>query len=104
MSSGYKLVTYASANGPRAGLVIDEEVHDAAGLTREPAYATVKGILNDWEAASARCKAVAAQANDSSVEHFPLAQTILLAPVRWPSAIYCAGANFSDHMLEMAKV
>jgi len=24
--------------------------------------------------------------------------------VRWPSAIYCAGANFTDHMLEMAKV
>jgi 2-keto-4-pentenoate hydratase/2-oxohepta-3-ene-1,7-dioic acid hydratase in catechol pathway len=104
MSSGYKLVTYASTNGPRAGLVIGEEVHDAAGLTGERAYATVVGILNDWDAASARCKAVVADAKDSMAEHSPLAQTMLLAPVRWPSAIYCAGANFSDHMLEMAKV
>src|SRR6202051_3693812 len=84
MSSGYKLVTYASTNGPRAGLVV--------------------GILNDWDAASARCKAVVADAKDSMAEHSPLAQTMLLAPVRWPSAIYCAGANFTDHMLEMAKV
>jgi len=25
-----------------------------------------------------------------------------LAPVRWPSAIYCAGANYADHAAEMA--
>src|ERR1700685_1370607 len=104
MSSGYKLVTYASAKGPRAGLVVDGNVHDAPSLTGEPAYATVIDLLNDWDAASARCKAAAAQTKDSKAESLPLAQTILLAPVRWPSAIYCAGANFSDHMLEMAKV
>ena len=28
----------------------------------------------------------------------------LIAPVRWPSAIYCAGANYTDHMMEMAKL
>jgi len=26
-----------------------------------------------------------------------------LAPVRWPSAIYCAGANYADHAAEMAR-
>ncbi len=104
MPSGYKLVTYASTNGPRAGLVVGETVYDAAALTGQPGYATVLDILNDWDAAAARCKAAAAKAKGSSAESFPLAQTILLAPVRWPSAIYCAGANFSDHMLEMAKV
>jgi 2-keto-4-pentenoate hydratase/2-oxohepta-3-ene-1,7-dioic acid hydratase in catechol pathway len=25
-----------------------------------------------------------------------------MAPVRWPSAIYCAGANYADHAAEMA--
>ncbi len=27
----------------------------------------------------------------------------LLAPIRWPSAIYCAGANYADHAAEMAR-
>ena len=31
------------------------------------------------------------------------ARTKLLAPVRWPSAIYCAGANYADHAAEMAR-
>jgi len=32
----------------------------------------------------------------------PLARTKLLAPVRFPSAIYCAGSNYADHANEMA--
>jgi 2-keto-4-pentenoate hydratase/2-oxohepta-3-ene-1,7-dioic acid hydratase in catechol pathway len=102
MSSSYKLVTYASAKGPRAGIVVGETVHDAAGLTGQAPDATVLDILNDWDAASERLKAAAAKAGKA--KGFALADTKLLAPVRWPSAIYCAGANFTDHMLEMAKV
>jgi 2-keto-4-pentenoate hydratase/2-oxohepta-3-ene-1,7-dioic acid hydratase in catechol pathway len=104
MSSGYKLVTYASAEGPRAGIVVGERVFDAAVLTGQAGYVSVLDILNDWDAASARCKAAAAKAASSKAESFPLGDAKLLAPVRWPSAIYCAGANFTDHMLEMAKV
>ena len=104
MSSGYKLVTYASAKGPRAGIVVGERVFDAAALTGQAAYVSVLDILNDWDAAAARCKAAAAKSKDSKAESFALGDTKLLAPVRWPSAIYCAGANFTDHMLEMAKV
>jgi 2-keto-4-pentenoate hydratase/2-oxohepta-3-ene-1,7-dioic acid hydratase in catechol pathway len=102
MSSGYKLVTYASAKGPRAGIMVGEAVHDAAGLTGQASDATVIDILNDWDAASTRCKAAAAKAGKA--KGLALGDTRLLAPVRWPSAIYCAGANFTDHMLEMAKV
>ncbi len=102
MPSGYKLVTYASADGPRAGLVIGDAVHDAVALTGQAGYATVLDILEDWDAAAARLKAAASSAGAAG--GVALAQTILLAPVRWPSAIYCAGANFTDHMLEMAKV
>ena len=102
MPSGYKLATYTSPKGPRAGIVVGERVHDAAELTGEASYASVLGILNDWDAASARCKAAAAKAGASG--GVALAGAKLLSPVRWPSAIYCAGANFTDHMLEMAKV
>ena len=42
-------------------------------------------------------------AGKSRVKPLPLARTKLLAPVRWPSAIYCAGANYADHAAEMAR-
>src|SRR5262249_21948349 len=99
--AGYKLATYQSTDGPRAGLVIDDKVFDAAKLTGNPAYASVIGILNDWRTAQGALKAVAAKAGKSKVKASPLARTKLLAPVLWPSAIYCAGANYSDHAAEM---
>ena len=43
--AGYKLATYKSSEGPRAGLIIGEEVFDAAKLTGKAEYATVMGIL-----------------------------------------------------------
>jgi hypothetical protein len=42
--AGYRLVTYA-ADGPRAGLIIGEEVFDAVALTGHHGYSTVLGIL-----------------------------------------------------------
>src|SRR6516165_8253509 len=47
--AGYKLATYQTADCPRAGLVIDDKVFDAAKLTGKSAYATVLGILEDWK-------------------------------------------------------
>ena len=101
--AGYKLATYQTPDGARAGLVIDDKVFDAAKLTGKPAYATVLGILNDWRAARGVLNKAAAAAGKSRVKRLPLARTKLLAPVRWPSAIYCAGANYADHAAEMAR-
>jgi len=111
-SAGYKLATYQASEGPRAGLIVGDKVFDAATLTRKPAYASVLGILADWRAAEAALrKAVAsvgkgagkrtAQAKSRPLAK-PLAKTKLLAPVRFPSAIYCAGSNYADHANEMA--
>src|SRR5690349_15876883 len=102
MPAGYKLVTYASPKGPRAGLVVGERLVDAAELTGNAGDATVLGLLEDWKAAASRLKAAVAKADKA--DGMALDKARLLTPVRWPSAIYCAGANFSDHMLEMAKV
>ena len=99
--AGYKLATYQSADGPRAGLVVDDTVYDAAKLTRKPAYATVLGILNDWKAAQGILKAAVAKAGKAKGNSRPLKGTKLLAPVLWPSAIFCAGANYADHAAEM---
>ena len=47
----YKLATYGAVQGPRAGIVVGEEVFDLAGLTDKPSYATVLDVLKDWETA-----------------------------------------------------
>jgi 2-keto-4-pentenoate hydratase/2-oxohepta-3-ene-1,7-dioic acid hydratase in catechol pathway len=100
--AGYKLATYKSSEGPRAGLVIGEEVFDAAKLTGKPAYATVIGILEDWKSAEGALRKAAVGAAKSRAKRQPLAKTKLLAPVRFPGTIYCAGANYADHAAAMA--
>jgi 2-keto-4-pentenoate hydratase/2-oxohepta-3-ene-1,7-dioic acid hydratase in catechol pathway len=100
--AGYKIATYRSGDDPRAGLVIGEEVFDAAKLTGKPAYATVLGILDDWKTAEGTLKKAAAGAAKSRAKRQPLRKTKLLAPVRFPSTIYCAGANYADHAAAMA--
>jgi 2-keto-4-pentenoate hydratase/2-oxohepta-3-ene-1,7-dioic acid hydratase in catechol pathway len=97
--ASYRLVTYAGADGPRAGLLIGDEVCDAEKLTGHAADRSVLAILQDWGAARDRlAKAAASPAGGQT-----LAETKLLAPVLWPSAIYCAGANYADHAAEMAR-
>jgi hypothetical protein len=66
--AGYKLATYQTADGPRAGLVIDDKVFDAAKLTGKGAYATVLGILADWRTAQGVLKKAAATAGKSRVK------------------------------------
>lgn len=102
-SAGYKLATYKSSDGPRAGLVVGDDVFDVAKLTGKAAYATVMGIVADWKRAEPALKAAAAKAAKSKGKRQPLGKTKLLAPIRFPSAIYCAGANYADHAAEMAK-
>ncbi|HVB34359.1 MAG TPA: fumarylacetoacetate hydrolase family protein [Patescibacteria group bacterium] len=99
----YRLVTYETPRGPRAGLLLGEAVFDLAELTGKVSYATMLGVLGEWEAAEPLVETAARQAESGKTQGTPLAQVKLLAPVLYPSAIYCAGANYSDHTQEMAR-
>jgi 2-keto-4-pentenoate hydratase/2-oxohepta-3-ene-1,7-dioic acid hydratase in catechol pathway len=98
---GYKLLTYQAASGPRAGVLVNDTVHDAAELTGQAGDATVLGILEDWASAQKRLRDAAGKADGGKGQ--PLTNVKLRAPILWPSTIYCAGANYADHVLEMAK-
>jgi len=100
----YKLVTYEAAREPRAGVVFNDAVFDLAELTGKPSYASMLGLLGDWPAAEALIEKAGPKLSGSSASSSPLANVRLLAPVLYPSAIFCAGANYSDHMSEMARV
>jgi 2-keto-4-pentenoate hydratase/2-oxohepta-3-ene-1,7-dioic acid hydratase in catechol pathway len=99
----YKLVTYQAKEGPRAGIVIGDDVFDAAKITGKPAYATVAGILADWTKADRALRNAAGGAATVRGKKLPLAKTKLLAPLPQPSTIFCAGANYQDHAAAMAK-
>ena len=103
----YKLVTYEAGHGPRAGVVLHDAVFDLVELTAKPSYPTMLGVLDDWAKAEPLIEAALAkkvEKGSGATPGSPLAKVRLLAPVLYPSAIFCAGANYSDHMAEMTRV
>jgi 2-keto-4-pentenoate hydratase/2-oxohepta-3-ene-1,7-dioic acid hydratase in catechol pathway len=99
----YKLATYQAKDGPRAGLVVGDDVFDAAKVTGKPAYAMVAGILADWKNAERALRNAAGGAATMRGKRQPLAKTKLLAPLTHPPTIFCAGANYADHAAAMAR-
>src|SRR5256886_6145318 len=93
--AGYKLATYQTSDGPRAGLVIDDKVFDAAKLTGKGAYATVLGILEDWKRAQGVLRKAAAAGGKSRAKPLPLDRPRLVATVSRPSSISCRAAHSS---------
>jgi 2-keto-4-pentenoate hydratase/2-oxohepta-3-ene-1,7-dioic acid hydratase in catechol pathway len=107
MATGYRLLSYTASSGqPAAGVLIGDTVYEAvkllgaAGGVRDPS--SVLGLLQDWEAVHPRLHAAAANADPKS--GVPLAQVKLLAPILYPGELFCAGANYWDHLDEMADI
>jgi len=109
----YRLATYAHPSGaPRAAIVVDDVIVDAAGALEpatkgNPAAAltSVLGILQRWEETHPRLQEIAGQVRggDSRHEKRALAGVRLLAPILYPGTVFCAGANYRDHVEEMSK-
>jgi 2-keto-4-pentenoate hydratase/2-oxohepta-3-ene-1,7-dioic acid hydratase in catechol pathway len=93
----YKLVTYDSGRGARAGAVIGETIVDIADATGNVAYSDMTTILEDWPSASG----VLSRIDGSNGSSVAFDASRLKAPLR-AGTIYCAGANYGDHVAEMA--
>ncbi len=85
---GYRLLSYVGPNGPRGGLMIDETVYD---LERETGFVSVKAALESQKPIEMKRRSE------------PVRNAKLAAPVPDPGNIFCAGANYTDHMAEMAR-
>lgn len=96
--TSYSLITYQAPEGPQAGLVVNDGFVPAAQATGHAADGSVQAILDDWNAAEARLSSAAETAEGWK----PLKGETLLAPVHYPVTIFCAGANYSDHVARMA--
>jgi len=96
----YRLLSFQSGREARAGILVGQQIYDAARLTGQAAWSSVLGALQDWgkahRAFAAAAKRIAA--GKSKAKGVPLKRAKLLAPVLYPGNIYCAGANYTDHM------
>jgi 2-keto-4-pentenoate hydratase/2-oxohepta-3-ene-1,7-dioic acid hydratase in catechol pathway len=105
MASGYRLVSYTEDGAaPQAGVLVGERVVPAAALLAGVGAETtsVLGLLRAWDAVHPRLHAAAHNLQpDAGVA---LSNVKLLAPILYPGALFCAGANYWDHLEEMAEI
>jgi 2-keto-4-pentenoate hydratase/2-oxohepta-3-ene-1,7-dioic acid hydratase in catechol pathway len=99
----FKLMTYETGEGPRAGIICGDAAFDVAGATGDQRYDSLMGILADWDHAKSVLGAFAAGAGPSRAGALDMSHVRLWPPIPMPGAIYCAGANYRDHVLEMAR-
>lgn len=101
----YKLLSFSLGGGPRAGLAVGDRVVDLGKALGNQCYESLLAVFADWSTAEALCDDLAGRVLSDLMPAvvIPLADVKLLAPVI-PGDIFCAGANFQDHIEEMARV
>ena len=98
----YQILTYRSDAGEAvAGILVKDRVYNIASLPGLSGYSTVLDILSDWAKAEKLLQDAADSIGTLAVVGLTLADLELLAPVPKPGAIYCCGANYTDHINEM---
>ena len=102
MSGGYRLLSYRDNGGqPQAGMLVGDRVHRVAPMLGDiPNASSVMGLLKAWDQVHPRLHKAAANASGGQ----PLSEVDLLAPLLYPGALFCAGANYWDHLEEMAEI
>src|SRR5262249_33634124 len=103
----YRLVSYRDAAGAaEAGVLVGDRVFPPARLLGDLAHtcdtASVIGLLRQWDKVHPRLAAAAGEVDAG--EGLPLAELVLDAPILYPGALFCAGANYWDHLQEMAAI
>lgn len=102
----FNLGTFSAGSSPPfAGLVVDERVIALEALQLGRCI-TMLELLNDWSrnfgelqrAATALATGTAPQLQNGSL---PLNQLRIHAPVPQPGTIYCSGANYKKHVVDL---
>ena len=103
-AGSFALVSYHAADGAvRAGLLdAFDVVHDIARALRRPELVGVSALLERWDETLPLLEAVAHGPRDDA-RVGSLADAALAAPLPTPGSVFCAAANFRDHMLAMAN-
>lgn len=89
----FQIACFDAGHGPVVGLRQGEHYYPSE------TYRSVREILADWPAALAKLDTAA----ERMAARTPLTDVRLLAPVPEPRNIYLTGANYTDHVEEMAR-
>jgi 2-keto-4-pentenoate hydratase/2-oxohepta-3-ene-1,7-dioic acid hydratase in catechol pathway len=87
------LVTFSAGGEPQLGLLRTDGTIVAPPELKQ--WASMLDLLDDWPTAAG---VVAGLTLDEAA---PVADAELLAPVRWPRKVLCAGVNYRKHIREM---
>jgi len=111
--SKFRLLSYARDDGsPWAGLLVEDFIFDlamaleVAALRCDFQASSVLSVLNAWDRARPLIDTVVSKILAEPTDYWglpgqPLKNVKLLAPVLYPGVLYCAGANYRDHVIEM---
>ncbi len=100
----YSLVTYNASSQAHAAFVLEHMLYDLHDATGHPADTTMLSLLADWSGAQQRIQSTIDKAINGELSGRPLQAQRLLAPLPVPGTVFCAGANYADHVAEMARV
>jgi len=98
-TQNYRLLTYQDGAQAKAGILVNDRVYDCAAVLGDDAgidSSSVRGILANWDTAHKQLK-LAAEKTDPA-QGTPLDDVQLCAPILYPGAIFCAGANYWDQI------
>jgi 2-keto-4-pentenoate hydratase/2-oxohepta-3-ene-1,7-dioic acid hydratase in catechol pathway len=109
----YRLATYVRGNDePRAGIVVDDGLLDVSAVltksvTQSPSTppTQVLQVLERWHQLHPLLQQAARSARSAKArgDAIPVRDVQFLAPILYPGTIFCAGANYRDHVAEMSK-
>ena len=109
----YRLATYVRGNDePRAGIVVDDALLDVSALLAKRVEKSsgssptqVLQVLEKWQQLHPLLQQAAcdARSGKSGAHATPARDVRFLAPILYPGTIFCAGANYRDHVAEMSK-
>jgi len=104
MAPGYRLLSYRDGAKAKAGVLIGERIVPATSLLKgvDADATSVLGLLRAWDTVHPRLHD--ATQNAKTDDGILLTQAKLDAPILYPGALYCAGANYWDHLEEMAEI
>jgi 2-keto-4-pentenoate hydratase/2-oxohepta-3-ene-1,7-dioic acid hydratase in catechol pathway len=104
--STYRLVTFNRDKQKVTGLLIDGLVYSIADackyfdITNIPTKSLLS-IFEDWHHIKDLLKDLVERVNKSSLAGVNVSEVKLETPLQYPQALYCAGANYVDHLEEM---
>ena len=95
----FRLLTYRDKQGDnRPGILVDQSIYDIG-----EEFISILEILNNWATTEPKLMEIGERlAQHPNATGTPINEVTLAPPILFPGALYCAGANYADHVLEMS--